>query len=193
MTRLLGGILDKETEKSASECISDFFGFLGVGIDTHTKDSPLRITKMYNEFFQTGREEPRFTTFESDSNDMVLIKDIHFYSLCSHHFLPFFGVVHVAYIPDGLIAGLSKIVRVVNYFSHRPQVQEELTSQVADYLVEKLETENVAVIMSCEHLCMSMRGVNSPGHQTITAALRGGFFDDAKVRSELYSMLGVGK
>ena len=173
-------------------CVVNLFKFLGVSMEgPHMEDTPERIVKMYQEFFQVGKEEPNFTTFPSESRDMVIVKDIHFYSLCAHHFLPFFGVAHVAYIPDGEIVGLSKIVRVVDYFSHRPQIQEELTTQVADYLIKKLSAPNVAVIMSCEHMCVSMRGANSPGHQTVTAALRGGFMDDGFTRSELYSLLGV--
>ena len=158
----------------------------------HTKGTPLRIAKMYNDFFAVGREEPDWTEFNYiTANDMVVVKNITFYSMCSHHFLPFFGFAHIAYIPNGKIAGLSKLARTVKYFSHRPQVQEELTTQVADYLMEKLNTENVAVIMSCEHLCMSMRGAESPGHTTITSALRGGFFDEDRTRAELYAMVGL--
>lgn len=157
--------------------------------DQHTKDTPTRIIKAYREFLKLGHEEPKFTTFDTEAHDMVLVKDIHFYSLCAHHLLPFFGTAAIAYIPNKKIAGLSKLVRAVNYFSHRLQVQEELTSQIADYLKEKLGTRHVAVVLSCEHLCLSMRGANSPGHQTVTTALRGAFMNRAAVKEEMYKML----
>ena len=184
-------LLKNDTRVSyVADAVSTMLQELCVDLESqHTEGTPLRIAKMYNDFFAVGREEPKWTTFESDANDMVVVKDIHFYSLCSHHFLPFFGVAHIAYIPNGRIAGLSKLARTVKYFSHRPQVQEELTTQVADYLAEKLGTENVAVIMSCEHLCMSMRGAESPGHTTTTSALRGAFKSTDKVRAELDAMV----
>jgi GTP cyclohydrolase I len=122
---------------------------------------------------------------------MVIERDIYFHSLCAHHLLPFMGKVHIAYIPRKQIAGLSKLARTVAYFSHRPQVQEDLTSQIAEYLCRKLRTRHVAVIVQAEHLCMSMRGAKSPGHQTTTAALRGGFKRDGKTRAELYALLGM--
>lgn len=176
----------------AGDAVRSFLITLGVEIDSdHTRDTPNRIIKMYEDFFTIGREKPKWTTFDTEAQDMVVVKNIHFYSLCAHHFLPFFGVCHIAYIPNGKLAGLSKLARTVKYFSHRPQVQEELTTQVADYLMEKLGTENVAVIMSCEHLCVSMRGVESPGHTTITSALRGAFKATGTVRAELYAMVGI--
>ena len=181
------------TFQYARDAMCSVLSILGVNTESeHVKSTPARIVRMYDDFFAVGREEPKWTTFDSDANDMVVVKNIHFYSLCSHHFLPFFGVAHIAYIPNGKIAGLSKLARTVKYFSHRPQVQEELTTQVADYLMEKLGTENVAVIMSCEHLCLSMRGAESPGHTTVTTALRGEFMDSDATRAELYSMLKVG-
>jgi len=162
---------------------------LGVDMDTqHTKQTPWRLAKAWNEFFEVGREEPRFTTFEAKSHDAVVVGGLHFYSVCAHHMLPFFGYAWIGYIPGKRIAGLSKLVRALNYFSHRMQVQEELTSQLANYLSAKLATEHVGVILKCEHLCMSMRGANTPGHTTTTAALRGGFMDDSAVRAELYAL-----
>lgn len=169
-----------------------FLQHLGVYVDTeHTRGTPSRVVRAYKDFFKVGEEEPRFTTFKAIAHDMVVVKNIHFYSLCAHHLLPFFGTACIAYIPKRKIVGLSKLARTVSYFSHRLQVQEELTSQIADYLVKKLGTKDVAVLLRCEHLCMSMRGVNSPGHETVTTALRGSFFKDMKVRTEFYSMLRV--
>lgn len=162
---------------------------LGVDLDNqHTRRTPERMADALEEFLAVGREEPRFTRFRAESHDMLLESNVRVYSMCAHHILPFFGVAQIAYIPDKWIAGLSKLVRVLDYFSHRLQVQEELTGQIADYLVEHLETESVAVVLRCEHLCLSMRGANAPGHCTTTAALRGGFLDDAKVRAEFYSL-----
>lgn len=167
---------------------------LGIDLETeHTRETPGRIVRAWEEFFQVGREEPNFTTFSALSHDMIAVGDIHFYSVCAHHMLPFFGQAWIAYIPNERIAGLSKLVRVLNYFSHRMQVQEELTSQVADYLSTKLVTEHVAVILKCEHLCLSMRGANTPGHTTTTSAIRGAFSEDPTVRQELYAILGGGK
>ena len=165
---------------------------LGIDLDTeHTQKTPGRIVDAWEEFFQVGRIEPKFTTFSAQSHDMIAVGNIHFYSVCAHHMLPFFGEAWIAYIPNERIAGLSKLVRALNYFSHRMQVQEELTSQVADYLSAKLETEDMAVILKCEHLCMSMRGANTPGHKTTTAALRGDFMANPAVRQEFYNLVGL--
>ena len=170
--------------------VKDLLTFLGIPLDSeHTKDTPRRIVKAWDEFFRVGKEDVKFTTFSTDARDMVVIKDIHFYSVCAHHMLPFFGTACIGYIPDHKMAGLSKLARTVNFFSHRMQVQEELTSQIAEFLVEKLETQDIAVVLKCEHLCMSMRGANSPGHQTTTAAMRGAFIEEARVRAEFYSLM----
>lgn len=174
---------------TAIDSVKSLLSHLGVEETQHTRETPRRIVKAWEEFFAVGREEPRFTTFKASSQDMVAVGNIHFYSVCSHHMLPFFGKAWIAYIPAERIAGLSKLVRAVNYFSHRMQVQEDLTSQIADYLSAKLETEHVAVVLKCEHLCMSMRGANTPGHVTTTAALRGAFKDTPEVRQELYDLV----
>lgn len=164
---------------------------LGIDLETeHTRETPGRIVDAWEEFFQVGHIEPNFTTFTAQSHDMIAVGNIHFYSVCAHHMLPFFGEAWIAYIPGERIAGLSKLVRALNYFSHRMQVQEELTSQVADYLSAKLDTEHVAVILKCEHLCLSMRGANTPGHITTSAALRGAFMEDVSVKAELYALVG---
>lgn len=185
------GVGSGKVMRRGVEAASILLESLGISLTSqHTIGTPDRMVGAWLEFFNLGRKEPRFTTFETISTDMVVVRDIHFYSVCAHHMLPFFGTAAVAYIPNGKMAGLSKLARAVNYFSHRPQVQEELTSQVAGYLIAKLNTDHVAIIMECEHLCLSMRGVNSPGHRTTTAALRGGFMDDPMVRTELYSHLG---
>lgn len=159
-----------KTERAVANLIES----LGLdGNDEHLQDTPRRIAAFYRTFFMEGSETFRFTTFEADSDGMVVTAKIAFYSLCSHHFVPFFGVGHIAYLPDTKLAGLSKLARTLRMFASRPQVQERLTQQVAEYLMEKLEPRGVAVVLQAEHLCMSMRGVKAPGHQTITETALG--------------------
>ena len=171
----------------------------GIGEDPQREgllETPDRIARMYEEIAGGMYEDAGVhlsKRFHVDNNEMVVEKDITFYSLCEHHMLPFYGKVHVAYIPNGKITGLSKIARVVDIFSHRLQVQERLTSQVADTLVEQLNPRGVAVVMEAEHLCMSMRGVKKPGSHTVTSAVRGvfaGSTDAARAsRSEAMSLI----
>lgn len=175
----------------AIKAVRELMWCLEVPETEHTCNTPTRIVDAYDEFFNRGKEDFTFTTFEAKARDMVLEMDLHFYSLCAHHFLPFFGTVAIAYIPNKRIAGLSKLARTVTMFSHRPQVQEELGAQIVDFLCEKLATPDVAVIIEAEHLCMSMRGANSPGHTTKTATLRGAFMDDRALRGELYALMRV--
>ncbi len=165
----------------------------GIGEDPDReglKETPDRIARMWEEF--EGQRSFDFKLFEEfgSYNEMVLVKDITIYSLCEHHLLPFFGKAHVAYIPDGIICGLSKLVRTVRAFALRPQVQERLTNQIADFLNEQLKPKGVAVVLEMEHLCMSMRGVMSPGHLTITSALRGLFLSDLRTREEFLKLIG---
>ena len=159
--------------------------------------TPRRIADMYAEVFDglyDGDPCRHLTvTFEAGHDEMVMVKDIPLTSHCEHHLVPFNGVAHVAYIPDqdGRIAGLSKLARVVDAFAHRPQVQERLTTQIADALVEKL-TPHVFVVIEAEHLCMTMRGVKKPGSLTVTSAVRGLFKDNAATRAEAMSFIGHG-
>jgi GTP cyclohydrolase I len=131
------------------------------------------------------------TTFEADHDEMVLVKDIPFHSICEHHLVPFVGKAHVAYIPneDGRLTGLSKLARLVEGYAKRPQVQERITGQIADTLVRVLEPRGVLVVLEAEHLCMSMRGVNKPGATTVTSAVRGLFRDDARTRAEAMAFI----
>ena len=155
-------------------------------------NTPDRVARMYEEIFSGVHEDPMIymqTFFNIDHSEMVIVKDISFYSMCEHHFLPFFGTVSVAYIPKaGKITGLSKIARVVDSISKRPQVQERLTSEIADVFMKALEPKGVAVVVDAEHMCMSMRGVQKPGARTVTSAMRGIFRDDAKTRSEVLAL-----
>nr|WP_225220108.1 GTP cyclohydrolase I FolE [Oerskovia merdavium] len=157
------------------------------------RETPSRVARAYREIFAGLRQEPSdvlTTMFDLGHEEMVLVKDIEVYSTCEHHLVPFHGVAHVGYIPnaDGRITGLSKLARLVDVFARRPQVQERLTSQIADALVENLAPRGVIVVVECEHLCMSMRGVRKPGSRTVTSAVRGQMRDGA-TRAEAMSLI----
>ena len=157
------------------------------------KDTPARVARMYAEVFAGIERDPSedlTILFQEKYDEMILVKDIPVYSMCEHHLLPFIGKAHVAYIPrDGKITGLSKIARVVETVARRPQVQERLTSTVADLIMEKLKPYGAAVIIEAEHMCMTMRGVNKPGSMTVTSALRGLYRQDEAARAELFSLI----
>ena len=160
-------------------------------------DTPARVARMYAETFAGLRQSATdvlTTTFDLGHDEMVLVKDIEIYSTCEHHLIPFHGVAHVGYIPseDGRITGLSKLARLVDVFARRPQVQERLTTQVADSLMELLEPRGVIVVIEAEHLCMSMRGVRKPGSRTVTSAVRGQLRDVA-TRAEAMSLIHDGR
>ncbi len=140
-------------------------------------------------YTMTAREVIGDALFEENYSNMVLVRDIEFYSLCEHHMLPFFGTAHVAYLPNGRVVGLSKVARVVDVFARRLQVQERLTDQVADALVEVLEPHGVGVVIEAAHFCMMMRGVEKQNSKTITSALRGAFRDDAATRQEFLRLV----
>lgn len=156
------------------------------------KLTPSRVARMYEEIFGQGDHDPAralSVTFKEEHREIVLVKDIPFYSMCEHHLLPFFGRAHVAYIPNGRIVGISKIARVVEAFARRPQVQERMTSQIADLMEEKLGAEGVAVITEAIHTCMTMRGVKKPGASVITSAMRGDFRSKITSRTEIMSLI----
>ena len=158
------------------------------------RDTPARVARAYRELFvglhQTAADVLQ-TTFDAGHDELVIVKDIPFYSICEHHLVPFHGQAHVGYIPNasGRITGLSKLARLVDVFARRPQVQERLTTQVADSLMEILEPAGVIVIIEAEHLCMSMRGIRKPGASTITSAVRGTLLTSAASRSEAMSLI----
>ena len=157
------------------------------------RDTPNRVARMYEETLAGLRmvaADVLTTTFDLGHDEMVLVKDIELYSLCEHHLVPFHGVAHVGYIPseEGRITGLSKLARLVDVYARRPQVQERLTTQIADALTELLEPLGVIVVVECEHLCMSMRGIRKPGASTITSAVRGQLRDPA-TRAEAMSLI----
>jgi GTP cyclohydrolase IA len=156
-------------------------------------DTPKRVAKMYEEVFSGMNDDPREyfeTIFSEEHEELVLVKDIPFYSMCEHHLVPFFGKAHIAYIPrSGKITGLSKLARAVEAVAKRPQLQERITSTIADSIMEKLEPHGVMVIVEAEHMCMTMRGVKKPGSRTVTTAARGNFSEDASARQEVISLI----
>jgi len=161
------------------------------------RDTPLRVARMFAETCAGLHVDPRSqlkVTFEADHDEMIMVRDIPMYSQCEHHLIPFIGVAHVAYIPneDGRITGLSKLARLVDGFAHRLQVQERLTTQVAETLVERLDPTGVVVVIEAEHLCMTMRGVKKPGALTVTSAVRGIFEHDAAARAEAMAFIRHG-
>lgn len=160
--------------------------------DPNLEETPERVARMYLEMFQGLSEgaEPKVTFFPNDEHytAMVMEKDIPFYSLCSHHFVPFYGHAHVAYIPNEKIVGLSKMPRIVEFYARRPQLQERLTEQIAGFLAEKLSPQGVMVVIEARHLCVEMRGVKKPGALTVTSAIRGIFFNKS-VREEFLDLL----
>ncbi len=156
-------------------------------------DTPARVARAYKEIFAGLRQTPEEvlrTTFELHHDELILVKDIEVYSTCEHHLVPFHGVAHVGYIParDGRITGLSKLARLVDVYAKRPQVQERLTTQIADAIGEILQPLGVIVVVECEHLCMSMRGIRKPGARTVTSAVRGQMSDPA-TRAEAMSLI----
>jgi GTP cyclohydrolase IA len=156
-------------------------------------DTPKRVAKMYEEAFSGLQVDPRSyfeTVFEEQYEELVLVKDIPFYSMCEHHLVPFFGHAHVAYMPKGgKVTGLSKLARAVESVARRPQLQERITNEVADSIMDMLQPQGVMVIVQAEHMCMAMRGVNKPGAKTVTTAARGLYENDAQLRTELLSLI----
>lgn len=156
------------------------------------KETPRRVAHMYREMFVGLKLDPSRhlkVVFPESYDEMVVVRDITFTSMCEHHLLPFSGVAHVAYLPNGKVTGLSKLARVVEEIARRPQVQERMTQEIADMIQEHLNTSGVAVVISAEHSCMSIRGVRKPGSTTITSALRGVFKTDQSTRAEFMSLI----
>ena len=159
------------------------------------RDTPARVARSYAEIFAGLRADPAevlSTTFEIEHDELIVVRDIELYSVCEHHLVPFHGVAHVGYIPapNGRVTGLSKIARLVEVYARRPQVQERLTSQVADALVRHLDAQGVLVVVQAEHLCMSMRGIRKPGASTVTSAVRGQLREPATRAEAMSLMLG---
>lgn len=160
------------------------------------RDTPDRVARMYAELCGGMYEDPKKhlrSVFTETYDEIVLLRDIPFYSLCEHHILPFIGEAHVAYLPTGKVLGVSKLARLVDCFAHRLQTQERLTGQIADYLMENLKPMGVAVVLHASHSCMTIRGIKKPGSMMVTSALRGLFKKDARSRNEVLSLMHHGK
>ncbi|MDU0968352.1 MAG: GTP cyclohydrolase I FolE [Actinomycetaceae bacterium] len=181
-------------QPAVERAIRDLLIAVGEDPDREGLDgTPERIGRSYREILSGIGADPSealATTFNIGHNEMVLVRDIPFYSLCEHHMLPFFGTAAVAYVPsDGRVTGLSKLARVVDGYARRLQVQERLTSQIADALVDRLAPRGAAVVIEAEHLCMTMRGIQKPGSHTVTSALRGLMRSDERTRAEVMSLM----
>lgn len=181
-------------QKKAEEAIFQLLEALGENPNREgLLDTPKRVAKMYAEMFSGLKEDPKdqFSTFFSEGYDeMILVKDIPFYSMCEHHLVPFYGLAHVAYLPsNGKVTGLSKIARAVEVAAKRPQLQERLTTQVADALDEAMKPKGIFVMIEAEHLCMTMRGIKKPGSKTVTTTSRGIYQDDSMARHSILTMI----
>jgi GTP cyclohydrolase I len=182
-----------DTEK-IEKAVRDILEAIGENPDREgLVDTPKRVARFYQEFFagiETDPSENLSVLFSENHEEMVIVKDIPIYSMCEHHLLPFFGHVHIAYIPrNGKVAGLSKLARVAEDFAKRPQLQERLTSQIADTIKKKLNAQGVLVVIEAEHMCMTIRGIKKPGSKTVTSAVRGLFQTNPATRAEGFSLL----
>lgn len=185
----------RPTKQEAAEAVKVLLAFTGEDIDREGLiETPHRVTKMYSEIFSGyGMDAGAILskTFKDEKHkEMVVVKDIPYYSHCEHHMVPFFGKVHIGYIPDGTVVGLSKFARLVECFAKRLQIQERMTSQIAEAIEEHLKPLGCIVVVEGEHLCMAMRGVSKPGTTTQTAAVRGIFLDKQAAREEFYMLIG---
>ena len=183
-------MIDQEKIKQAVTLLLE-----GIGEDVHREgllETPQRIAKMYEELCSGMQEDAAAhlsKVFSVDSNEMVLEKDISFFSLCEHHMLPFYGKVHIAYIPNGKVVGLSKLARTVEVYARRLQIQERMTGQIADALMEHLDASGAMVMIEAEHMCMTMRGIKKPGSKTVSVALRGAFKEQPELKNQFFQML----
>jgi GTP cyclohydrolase I len=180
---------EKKIEKAVREILS------AVGEDLERdglKDTPARVARMYGELLAGMREDPGIhleKVFHENYDEIVLLRDIPFYSLCEHHLMPFIGSAHVAYLPSGMILGVSKLARIVDCFARRLQTQERLTMQIADCLMNNLKPMGVAVVLEAAHSCMTIRGIKKPGSMMVTSAVRGRFRKDPRSRNEIMSLM----
>ncbi len=184
--------MDKDKIKQGVQLIIE-----GIGEDASREglvETPDRIARMYEEIFAGLNENASVhlsKTFSTQNTDMIIEKDITFYSMSEHHFLPFYGKAHIAYIPNGRVAGLSKLARTVEVYARRPQLQERMTVQIADAIMENLDAKGAMVIIEAEHMCMTMRGIKKPGSRTVTISSKGIFTEDAELRNTFLTMAGA--
>ncbi len=183
-------MIDHEKVKEAVKLLLE-----GIGEDVEReglRETPERIARMYDEIYggmDADPGEPLSRVFTVDHHEMVLEKDIVFYSTCEHHLLPFYGKAHVAYIPNGKVVGLSKLARTVEVFARRPQLQEQMTEQIADAIMRYLAPQGAMVMLEAEHMCMTMRGIKKPGSKTVTVATRGVFAEQEALQNRFFQML----
>jgi len=186
--------IDSERIRNA---VTEILTAIGEDVDREgLRDTPDRVARMYAELCGGMYEDPKKhlkSVFTEQYDEIVLLRDIPFYSLCEHHILPFIGEAHVAYMPTGKVLGVSKLARIVDCFAHRLQTQERLTGQIADYLMQNLKPLGVAVVLHASHSCMTIRGIKKPGSAMVTSALRGLFKKDARSRNEVLSLMHHGK
>ncbi len=167
----------------------------GIGEDLHReglKDTPARVARMYEEILSGMEDSPKehlSKTFTAENNEMVIEKDILFYSTCEHHLMPFYGKAHIAYVPDGKVVGISKLARTVETYAKRLQIQEKMTAQIADAIMENLRPKGVIVLIEAEHMCMTMRGVKKPGSQTVTMVCKGIFEKDERLKKTFLDLV----
>lgn len=187
------GTIETVDQAAVQDAVRRIIGAIGEDPEREgLRDTPRRIAESYAELFAGVHQDPRevlSTTFEESHQEMVILKSVPFYSLCEHHFLPFHGQAHVGYVPEGRVVGASKIARVVEILARRPQMQERLTGQIADAVMDGLAPDGVAVVIEAEHLCMTMRGVQKPGTTLVTSATRGGFRRRSMTRAEFLSLV----
>lgn len=187
--KIAKGVDIERIEKATREIL------LAVGEDLEReglKDTPKRVAKMYAELLAGMKEDPKqhmAKVFTEKYNEIVLLRDIPFYSICEHHLMPFIGKAHIAYMPDGKVLGVSKLARLVDCYARRLQLQERLASQIADLLMDTLIAKGVAVVLEASHSCMTIRGIKKPGSVMVTSALRGLFLSDPRSRSEVLSLI----
>jgi len=182
--------IDSERIRNA---VREILEAVGEDVDREgLRETPDRVARMYHELLGGMYEDPKKhlrSVFTEEYDEIVLLRDIPFYSMCEHHVLPFIGTAHVAYLPTGQVLGVSKLARLVDCFAHRLQTQERLTGQIADYLMANLKPMGVAVVLHASHSCMTIRGIKKPGSMMVTSALRGLFKKDARSRSEVLSLM----
>lgn len=181
-----------DTER-ISKAVTEILAAVGEDVEREgIKGTPARVAEMYVELLSGMGEDPKQhlkSVFSEKYDEIVLLRDVPFYSICEHHLMPFIGSAHVAYLPSGLVLGVSKLARVVDCFSRRLQVQERLTDQIADFLMNSLKPKGVAVVLEASHSCMTIRGIKKPGSVMVTSSLRGIFRTDPKSRSEVLSLM----
>ena len=182
-----------DDEKNVREAITLLLEGIGEDVNREgLKDTPDRIARMYTEILAGNDDDAEVhlaKRFHVENNEMVLEKDIVFYSMCEHHMMPFYGKAHIAYIPNGEVVGLSKLARTVEVYARRLQIQEQMTAQIADAMMEELNPQGVMVVLEAEHLCMTMRGIKKPGSKTVTMATRGAFEQDENLKNMFFQML----